>query len=100
MAAVKKSRFDRIFDGILYFILGFLALTYIYVLVYVVSASFSDPNAVYSGKVVLWPVNFTLQGYQRVFREKMLWYGYGNSLLYMIVGSVISTSCTDRKSVV
>ena len=94
MAAVKKSRFDRIFDGILYFILGFLALTYIYVLVYVVSASFSDPNAVYSGKVVLWPVNFTLQGYQRVFREKMLWYGYGNSLLYMIVGSVISTSCT------
>ena len=94
MAAVKKSRFDRIFDGILYFILGFLALTYIYVLVYVVSASFSDPNAVYSGKVVLWPVNFTLQGYQRVFREKMLWYGYGNSLLYMVVGSVISTSCT------
>ena len=94
MAAVKKSRFDRIFDGILYCILGFLALTYIYVLIYVVSASFSDPNAVYSGRVVLWPVDFTLQGYQRVFKEQMLWYGYGNSLIYMVVGSFISTSCT------
>ena len=94
MAAVRKSKFDRIFDGFLYFILGFLALTYIYVLIYVVSASFSDPNAVYSGRVVLWPVDFTLQGYQRVFKEKMLWYGYGNSLLYMVVGSVISTTFT------
>ncbi|MCR4621851.1 MAG: carbohydrate ABC transporter permease [Clostridiales bacterium] len=94
MAAVKKSKFDRIFDGVLYVILGFLALTYIYALIYVVSASFSDPNAVYSGRVVLWPVDFTLNGYERVFKEKMLWYGYGNSLLYMIVGSVVSTSFT------
>jgi putative aldouronate transport system permease protein len=94
MAAVKKSRFDRIFDWVLYIILGFLALTYIYVLIYVVSASFSDPNAVYSGRVILWPVDFTLNGYQRVFREKMLWYGYGNSLLYMTVGSIVSTSFT------
>ena len=94
MAAVKKSKFDRIFDWVLYIILGFLALTYIYVLIYVVSASFSDPNAVYSGRVILWPVDFTLNGYQRVFREKMLWYGYGNSLLYMTVGSIVSTSFT------
>ncbi|MCR4578482.1 MAG: carbohydrate ABC transporter permease [Clostridiales bacterium] len=94
MAAVKKSKFDRIFDSVLYIILGFLALTYIYVLIYVVSASFSDPNAVYSGRVVLWPVDFTLNGYERVFKEKMLWYGYGNSLLYMTVGSVVSTSFT------
>lgn len=94
MAAVKKSKFDRIFDWVLYIILGFLALTYIYVLIYVVSASFSDPNAVYSGRVILWPVDFTLNGYERVFKEKMLWYGYGNSLLYMTAGSVISTSFT------
>ena len=94
MAAVRKSKFDRVFDGALYVILGFLALTYIYALIYVVSASFSDPNAVYSGRVVLWPVDFTLNGYERVFKEKMLWYGYGNSLLYMTVGSVVSTSFT------
>ena len=94
MAAVRKSKFDRVFDGALYVILGFLALTYIYALIYVVSASFSDPNAVYSGRVVLWPVDFTLNGYERVFKEKMLWYGYGTSLLYMTVGSVVSTSFT------
>lgn len=94
MAAIKKTRFDKIFDGIIYFILGFLAVTYLYVLVFTVSASFSDPNAVYSGRVILWPVDFTLQGYERVFQETMVWIGYRNSILYAIVGTMVSTILT------
>ena len=45
MHSIKKSKFDTIFDVIIYVILGFLTLTYLYVLVFTVSASFSDPNA-------------------------------------------------------
>ena len=48
----------------------------------------------YSGRVILWPVDFTLQGYERVFQEKMLWIGYRNSLFYMVVGTAISTMLT------
>ena len=92
--AVRKTRFDRIFDAIIYTILGLLTASYLYILIFTVSASFSDPNAVYSGRVVLWPVDFTLQGYERVFQEKMLWIGYRNSLFYMIVGTAISTMLT------
>ena len=92
--AVRKTRFDRIFDAIIYTILGLLTASYLYILIFTVSASFSDPNAVYSGRVILWPVDFTLQGYERVFQEKMLWIGYRNSLFYMIVGTAISTMLT------
>ena len=92
--AVRKTRFDRIFDGVIYTILGLLTASYLYILIFTVSASFSDPNAVYSGRVILWPVDFTLQGYERVFQEKMLWIGYRNSLIYMVVGTQISTMLT------
>ena len=92
--AVRKTRFDRIFDGVIYTILGLLTASYLYILIFTVSASFSDPNAVYSGRVILWPVAFTLQGYERVFQEKMLWIGYRNSLIYMVVGTLISTMLT------
>ncbi len=94
MAAIKKSKFDKAFDIFLYATLGLLALSYIYILIYVVSASFSDPNAVYSGRVVLWPVDVTLQGYKRVFQEKMVLFGYRNSMFYMVSGTVLSTSVT------
>ena len=92
--AVRKTRFDRFFDAIIYTILGLLTASYLYILIFTVSASFSDPNAVYSGRVILWPVDFTLQGYERVFQEKMLWIGYRNSLFYMVVGTAISTMLT------
>ena len=92
--AVRKTRFDRIFDGVIYTILGLLTASYLYILIFTVSASFSDPNAVYSGRVILWPVDFTLQGYERVFQEKMLWIGYRNSIVYMVVGTLISTLLT------
>jgi len=92
--SVRKTRFDRIFDGVIYTILGLLTASYLYILIFTVSASFSDPNAVYSGRVVLWPVDFTLQGYERVFQEKMLWIGYRNSLIYMVIGTLISTMLT------
>ena len=91
---VRKTRFDRIFDGVIYTILGLLTASYLYILIFTVSASFSDPNAVYSGRVILWPVDFTLQGYERVFQEKMLWIGYRNSIVYMTAGTLISTMLT------
>ncbi len=92
--AIRKTKFDTIFDVINYTLLSLLTLSYLYILIFTVSASFSDPNAVYSGKVILWPVDFTLQGYQRVFQEKMLWTGYLNSIIYMVVGTLISTVLT------
>jgi putative aldouronate transport system permease protein len=94
MAVKGKTRFDMVFDIVNVTILTLLVSTYIYVLVFVISASFSSPNAVYNGNVALWPVDPTLEAYIRVFNEKMIWIGYRNSFFYMIVGTIVSVVMT------
>ena len=49
-------------------------------LIYIVSSSFSSPQAVTSGKVWLFPVDFTLDGYKAVFNNPQIGVGYLNSL--------------------
>jgi multiple sugar transport system permease protein/putative aldouronate transport system permease protein len=61
-----------------------------YPLIYVVSASFSSGDAVSSGKVLLWPVDFSLEGYNAVFKNKDIVGSYGNTILYTILGTIIN----------
>src|SRR5699024_734355 len=52
----------------------------------VLIASISDPQAVKSRKVWIWPVDFTIDGYLRVFAENSIWIGYRNTIVYTLVG--------------
>lgn len=61
-----------------------------YPIIYVFSASFSSRAAVISGRVILWPVEPSLEGYQAVFKEARVWSGYANTILYTIVGTCIN----------
>ena len=60
----------------------------------IVASSFSDPLAVSSGQVTLWPINFTLEGYVRALSDNSILSGFGNSLFYTIVGTAISLALT------
>ena len=92
--AIGKTRGDRVFDVINTILLSLLALSFIYVLIFVLSASLSSPTAVYSGKVILWPVDWTLEGYERVFRESKVWVGYRNTAIYTLIGTLLSVALT------
>lgn len=81
---------DIIFYVVVYGILIFALIAVAYPLIYVVSASFSSPAAVSSGKVVLWPVQPTLLAYETVINYKNIWIGYQNSIFYMVVGTVFA----------
>lgn len=95
MVAKKgKSTFDWWFDIVNYTLLGLVAASVLYVLIFVLSASVSEPDALYQGKMVLFPVGFTLEGYQRVFKDIRIWTGYSNSILYTLVGTLVSMSLT------
>lgn len=96
--AIGKTRGDKIFNAINYTVLTLLALSFIYVLIFVISASFSSPTAVYGGEVVLWPVDVTLEGYERVFRESKVWVGYRNTILYTLVGTLLSVALTTTSA--
>jgi len=61
----------------------------LYPLVFVVSASISDPTAVSSGKMWLWPVDITFAGYERIFQSEEIWLGYKNTIIYTLVGTAL-----------
>lgn len=75
----NQSTGDKIFIVSVYAILSIILVIVLYPLIYVVAASFSDPQAVISGKVILWPVDVTLRGYQAVFKNPKILTGFANS---------------------
>lgn len=90
----NSSKGDKIFIVSVYVLLVLILIIVLYPLIYVVSASFSDPQAVISGKVILWPVDVTLRGYQAVFKNPKIITGFANSLFYMFVGTAINLVMT------
>ncbi|MCB0135382.1 MAG: carbohydrate ABC transporter permease [Caldilineaceae bacterium] len=91
---IRESIGDRIFLFFVYLFLLFVLLIVLYPLIYVVSSSFSSPTAVSSGKVWLYPVDFSLRGYQVAFSNPQIITGYANSLYYTIFGTLISVMLT------
>lgn len=91
---IKESYGDKVFLTFIYILLTAVLIVILYPLVYIASASVSSPLAVSSGKVWLWPVNFSLDGYEAVFRNPQVVLGYANSLFYTIFGTLISTTLT------
>lgn len=91
---IRESLGDRLFLGFVYSCLLIVLLIVLYPLIYVVSSSFSSPAAVSSGRVWLWPVDFSLQGYQVAFSNPQIVTGYANSLYYTLFGTVISVTLT------
>ena len=88
--AIRLSSFDRVFVFFVYVFLAFCLLAVLYPLLYVVSASFSDPVAVSTGKVWAWPVRPTLVAYETVFGYRNIQTGFVNSFAYMIGSTVLS----------
>lgn len=63
-------------------------------LLFVLAASFSDPDLVVRGKVLLFPKGFTLKAYQMVFENKDIWKGFRNTCFYTVAGTAISVALT------
>ena len=85
---------DRFFQTVITVLMFLFLLIELYPLIYVVSASLSDADAVAAGKLVLWPIGFTLQGYEYVFQNRDIWVGYGNTILYTVLGTLVNLAVT------
>ncbi len=94
LSAIQDSRGDRIFTFINYLFLTVILIIVLYPLIYTLSASISAPQAVITGKVILFPVDPTFLGYQKIFEYPTLIKGMLNSLFYTIVGSTVSVILT------
>ena len=90
----KYSLNDKLFYFFTTLILTLFFLLVLYPCIYVISASFSTGTAVQSGKVILFPVDFSLEGYRTVFHTPTVWLGFKNSLFYTLVGTLINITMT------
>lgn len=57
---------------------------------YVIICSVSTPDAIALGKVILWPVNFTLGGFEMMLQNSSIWIGYRNSIIYTSLGTMLA----------
>lgn len=91
---IRESTPDRIFlVGVYVLLLVFLGVVLL-PLAYIVASSFSSPEAVSSGRVWLWPVDFSLRGYEVALSNPQVLRGYANSLFYTFFGTLISVTLT------
>lgn len=87
---MKMSRGEKIFEGINIALLVILCIILLYPLVYIVSQSFSSPQDVYFGTVILFPRNLSVVAYQEILKRDEIWRGYLNTIIYAAIGTVIS----------
>ncbi|MDQ8737637.1 carbohydrate ABC transporter permease [Paenibacillus sp. LHD-38] len=92
--SIRESGGDRLFMVLVYAFLTLVLLVVLLPLLYILSSSFSSPQAVVSGKVWLFPVQFTLDGYKAVFNNPQIGTGFLNSLFYTVVGTLINVVLT------
>lgn len=88
------SNSDKVFYVVIGIVLSLFFLAVLYPCIFVLAASFSSGNAVQAGKVILWPVDFSLEGYRTVFNTITVWIGFRNSLFYTFVGTAINIFIT------
>ena len=91
---ISRAHSDRIFDIVNLFVMLVLLVVFVWPLWFVVIASFSNPNEVWMGNVVLWPKGFTLVSYETLLEYKRIWVGYGNTLFYTVVGTLVNLVMT------
>ena len=92
---IKKSlHSDRTFDIIVNLLGALVILIVLVPLIFVLAASFSDPDLVIKGKVLFLPKGFTTKAYTMVFENQDIWRGFRNSCFYTIAGTAISVVLT------
>jgi putative aldouronate transport system permease protein len=80
----KEEKRFQLFWKILFILISIIALIPI---IRVISMSLSSKNAILSGKVFLYPVEFTLDAYKKAIKSG----SFTSSFLYSVVLMVIST---------
>lgn len=91
---IRRTTEDRVFSLCVYTLGTLFMLLAAYPILYVLAASFSDPEMIVSGQVFLLPKGLQLRAYEAVFKSEDVLIGYRNTVLYSITGTVINVVLT------
>jgi ABC-type sugar transport system, permease component len=86
-----ESRGSEIwFRALLYAVCFIIFLIIAYPLYFIVIASISDSTLVSAGKVILIPKGISSFGYGEIFKDTRIWTGYGNTIVYTVLGTFVN----------
>lgn len=92
---IKRTKEDIIFDIFVYIVITVVALVCLYPMLYVLFASLSDPvQIMFHRGGLLWPLGFSLKGYEAVINKPDIWSGYANTLFYVVLGTALNMVMT------
>ena len=86
---IKDTVGDQILEWVTTVVLFLLLVVVAYPVIFVCSASLSSSAALQSGRVMLLPVEPTLQGYKMVFMRPEIIQGYKMTIFYTFFGTLI-----------
>lgn len=90
----KRYISDYVFTTINNIFLVLVLIAVIYPIIFIISASISDPLLLFEGKIFFLPKSLTFIGYQRIFMNKEIWLGYLNTIIYTVFGTIINVVLT------
>ena len=88
------SKTDRIILILNNVLLVMLVICVLVPLIYVVAASFTQPNTLLNSGLTINPADWTLEGYKKVFSDPEMLIGFRNSVFYAVAFSFISVILT------
>ncbi|MCU7358030.1 carbohydrate ABC transporter permease [Enterococcus dispar] len=89
-----STKSDKVFDIVNVVIITLLTLILLYPIVFVVNASFSNPNKIYEVPLLLWPRGFNVNGYTEILKNKDILVGFKNAVIYTGLGTLVSVLVT------
>lgn len=87
---MQSTKGEKVFYSFNYLLLTLAGILCLLPLLHLASLSLSGKDAVLSGFVTLWPVEFTLSSYTMLFEGTPVVRAFGNSLLITLVGVAAS----------
>lgn len=91
----RKTKSEQVLSAVNIAVLVLLTVIFLYPMWHCLMASFSDANSLIGYRGFLFtPLGFSTEGYAAVFRNKNILTGYGNTLLYTCVGTLINVMLT------
>lgn len=87
---------DRLFDSLNVLMMLILVIITAYPFLYVVMASFSDSNTFMAYNGLLWrPLNPNVRSYAAVFKNRLIYSGYMNTIFIVAAGLAINMALTS-----
>ena len=91
---VKERISDRIWLVFVHVFVALVVLLMTLPFINILALSFSGETAVIQGRVTFWPIDFTLNTYERVFTESQILLALRNTVWLTLVGTVINVVLT------